>query len=409
MDLYVKILIGGIILAAFWGILYLVSRFRDFDSVNLSVYPGVLTWRTEKGINILDRISNKGKRFWNFFGSFSAFAGSAFMLIIFVFFTYSVINYILMALGPAGAPSVPSEAATRIVPIPGVNIPLVYGGLALISVIIIHEGSHGIILKNLKIKIKSVGLALLVLIPGAFVEQDEEDFENASSSSRIKVASAGPIANVLLAFACFGLVLALISPNPGVPVKGVMENTPAERAGLEKNSRIISINGEEFFNHQEFLEFMNTTRPGDTISLKTEEKTLNVTLGEHPQENLNIGFIGIAVGYGPIEKTTLLRPQNVFLSIPYMTILGQAVISEAAYTSPIPWFLINLLIWMFSLNILVAIFNLLPLKPLDGGHLVEGLVEKVTSGVKKDIILKTFTAVTIFILATNFIAVFAGL
>lgn len=408
MNFPVTIIIGVAALTCFWGVLYMLSRFRDFESVNLSIHPGVLTWRTEKGIDFLNRISNKGGKFWDIFGSFSAFAGSLFMVAIFGFFTFSVVNYIIMALGPTGAPAVPSEAATRIVPIPGVNIPLVYGAIALVSVILIHEGAHGVIISKLKIKIKSVGLALLILIPGAFVEQDDEDFENASPSSRIKVASAGPISNVLLAFVCFGLVLTLITPYPGVPVQDVVENTPAERAGLTVGSRIISIDNAEFFNSDDFLDFMSNTEPGDRINLKTEEEDFEITLDGHPRENVDIGYLGIAAGFGPMERSVLMHPQNIFLGIPYMTILGQSIISESGYTASAPWVLIHMLVWMFSLNILVAIFNLLPLKPLDGGHVLEGLLDKVTSGTKKDIIIKGVSSVTLFILVTNIFAALAG-
>ena len=44
---------------------------------------------------------------------------------------------------------------------------------------------------------------------------------------------------------------------------------------------------------------------------------------------------------------------------------------------PIPWVLFELLElfqWIFMLNLGIGLFNLLPLKPLDGGHMLEILL-----------------------------------
>ena len=40
--------------------------------------------------------------------------------------------------------------------------------------IIIHEFSHGILARVENVKINSIGLLLFAIIPGAFVEPDEE-------------------------------------------------------------------------------------------------------------------------------------------------------------------------------------------------------------------------------------------
>ncbi len=401
------LILVGISVLAFWILIYILSRIYDFESINLEFNPGVLMWRTERGIGLLDRIAEAKERFWKTMGNISALLGSGLMFAVFGFLLYLVIIYVIQAMSPSGPPSVPSEVGTKIVPIPGLNIPFLKGAIALITVLFIHEGAHGIILRNLKIKVKSVGLALFVLIPGAFVEQDEEDFKEADPLSRVKVASAGPVANVILAFVCLGVIFALISPNPGVPIENVYKNTPAKRAGLQPGTHIIEINDETCFNYADFNSVMQNTRPGQTITLKTDKNQYQITLGEHPTDN-EIGYIGIAATYGPLKSSTLLGPQFLFFTIPTYTILGSSLIAQNAYTSVAPWFFVDLLIWIFSLNILVAIFNLLPMRPLDGGHLFEGLAEKVTTGRKKVTIVNAMRSLVIMILVVNIMAIFIG-
>ncbi len=404
------IIIIAIGLGLFWLVAYLLGQLIDTEAKNLSIYPGMMMWRTKKGKGLLDSISNKAKRFWKGFGSFSAILGSTIMFGAIGYLTYSVIRYILKALGPSGAPSVPSAAAEKIVPIPGLNIPLILGGISLATVLIIHEGCHGVILRNLKIKVKNVGLALFVLIPGAFVEQDDEDFEEADPISRIKVASAGPISNVLFGILCLGLIMVLISPQSGVIITGIGENMPADNAGLEPGDRVMSIDGEEMIYQQDFQNFMNQTEPGEVINIRTENgEFLNPELMKDPYGDNN-GFLGVN-SFGAIQKTEFVNPLNFFLAIPYTTLLSYQtpvipLISESVYNAPVNWFVIELLLWFITLHALVAVFNLLPLKPLDGGHIIDGIAEKVTSGRKKDIIVSIAGSLTLFILLVNIFALF---
>jgi len=60
------------------------------------------------------------------------------------------------------------------------------------------------------------------------------------------------------------------------------------------------------------------------------------------------------------------------------------------YGDIIPWFLFDLAdvcYWIFALNIMVGLFNLLPMKPLDGGIMFEELLRyKVSENVTGKIV-----------------------
>ena len=78
-------------------------------------------------------------------------------------------------------------------------VPFGYGILALATVIIVHEFSHGILSRTEGIKIDSIGLLLFTILPGAFVEPDEEELKESSKLSRLRVYGAGSMANITLA------------------------------------------------------------------------------------------------------------------------------------------------------------------------------------------------------------------
>ncbi|MCW4035472.1 MAG: hypothetical protein NWF03_08930, partial [Candidatus Bathyarchaeota archaeon] len=61
--------------------------------------------------------------------------------------------------------------------LPGINpiLPILYGWLAIVCAIVIHEGAHGVIARNQGLNVKSSGLMFFLIIPiGAFVDVDED-------------------------------------------------------------------------------------------------------------------------------------------------------------------------------------------------------------------------------------------
>ncbi len=84
-------------------------------------------------------------------------------------------------------------------------MPLGYGLIALVTVIVVHEFAHGILARAEGIRIKSIGVLLLAIIPGAFVEPDEEEVKKANRLSKLRIYAAGSIFNI--GFAAIALVI----------------------------------------------------------------------------------------------------------------------------------------------------------------------------------------------------------
>lgn len=404
MEILFRVKIFLLLMGLFWVFIYLIDRFYDLESRGISLSPGFIMWRTETGVGFLDRVSKKFKKFWSGYGVLCAALGIIVMLVFFYVFALGTIEGTFRLLTPAEDLQIPSGAKKVPVPIPGVNIPFLLGIISLGTALLIHEPAHGILFRRLKFKIKSVGLAIfLFVIPGAFVEEDEEEFEKASPWERIRAASAGPVSNIFLGVLCFGLVMILVNPLPGLYISEVVPNSAAENAGLTPGAQLSSVNGTEIDNYEMFDNFMGGTKPGQSLTIETDENQYFVTLGEHPSEN--IGYLGVRTTwsyFGWADVNPMVLP-----SVALFEVIGHPVINKYAYRSLVPWDFIRVLKWIFALNILVGIFNLLPLKPLDGGHVIEGISEKFTSKSKAKTFTKVISFVTLVFIILNFLIIYA--
>jgi len=68
----------------------------------------------------------------------------------------------------------------------------------------------------------------------------------------------------------------------GIQVFGVVGDSPAEEAGMQKNDIILEFDGTKLFNHDQFTKMLKLYKPGQKIKMKIyrdgDEKTLKLTL-----------------------------------------------------------------------------------------------------------------------------------
>ena len=104
-------------------------------------------------------------------------------------------------------------------------------------------------------------------IPAGFTEK--ESFALRPAWQRLLVVAAGPTANIILAWLlCWALALGWGTPILLPQVGGVVQNGPADKAGIQPGDTIVSING---------LAISNWQTMADTIA-QSNGKTLEVTL-----------------------------------------------------------------------------------------------------------------------------------
>ncbi|MBU6998080.1 MAG: site-2 protease family protein [Theionarchaea archaeon] len=344
-------------IALLWLILAALVKKFNLEERGVTIVPLLFFMvRTKKFLHLMDALAQKAKSFWagySLVGVAVSVVGIPVSLGFFAWNAYKVLS----------AP----QQATAVVPvIPGVTIKVTWG--LIIGIIIIffaHEFSHGIVARSENISLKSTGLLLLVVIPGAFVEPDEEEMKQKSVLSRVKVYSAGSMANFLVA--AFFLVLLLSIPRipDGVQIYETIPGTPADQIGLE-GAIIYQMDGSAVDTYEQFSQELERYNPGDELTLDTNRGILTLTLTEHPDEE-GQGYMGVY----PIQHYKYFMILDIFS-------------------------------WISMLNLSVALFNLFPISSiLDGGKITDEILRHYFSDTTSRRLSAAFGVIALGILAVN--------
>ena len=391
------VLIAIVLLILFWGLMSLASRRYHLEKRGLTISPGLLMWRTKHGLEFIDRTARAHKRGWRIFGNAATVVGFGLMVFMFAII---ILNAVFILTYPKiGA----AAAGVRLV-IPGVTIPLWEGLIAMFSLLLVHEFSHGFVLRAQGIPTKSVGAMVFIIIPGAFVEPDEKRLRKAPILQRLRVYGAGSFANILFALLCLLILLIVVVPLPGVHVLRTGENSPAENAGIQPGMRLFSINDIEMDTSQDFHDFTENIRPGENLSIVADEKLFALTTIAR-EDNENRGFIGIDT-ISALSRSNFTNPLFTLFAISY-GIMGHPLFHPYSDNALIPWPLVSMLTWMFLLNFAIGMFNLLPLVPLDGGYILQGVVERASSEQTAKRVSYIFSFIVLALIIVNFVPMFA--
>ena len=339
---------------AFVIVWILAMAFRDkLENHNFEVNFPVIMWRTKRLRGFIDNIANSIPRFWKWYYNIG---------IIVSFLAMIFISYTLIA----SLQTITTTPSVSII-LPGVEmpgstiyVPFVYGFLALITVLVVHEFSHGVASRLDKLSIKSIGLLLVAIIPGAFVEPDEDDLLESSRLTRLRVYCAGSVANMSLAaiaIICTLLISSFVVPavfyDDGIEISRVVTDSPCD--GILKEGMVIrSINNESCNSAVEYSSIISSFKPNETVVVTTDSGQYNVKLGSNPN-NASVGYMGVQAAY------------HYKVNDYYAGIFGDKI-------PTVIFMFLEFLKWVFILNLGIGLFNLLPIKPLDGGHMLEILL-----------------------------------
>jgi len=214
-------------------------------------------------------------------------------------------------------------------------------------------------------EISSVGVLVFGIIPGAFVEPkgglpggEEEEanphgaWDQGNWVSRVKILAAGSWANYVTAGVFLLLALGFTSATSysnGI-VYQAQSDYPAVQAGLT-NGTLQEVNNQRIRGIEDIKAATEGIKPGDTVILNTTEGVFNVTTTSI--QDFDGGYIGL---------------QFVEIDTKYKG-------GFENYSDLVEWFasLLNIVAFV---NLGIGLFNMLPVKPLDGGHILEALVER---------------------------------
>lgn len=348
-------------LAAIFGLMW-------WDRKNIERVSILFFRRTKNGIDLIDRIAKKTPRLWKIYAWLGVVAG----LISMVVMTGLMGNMIL----DVASTGQPSEGAGLALPSTGdsvstqpgiIKIPAEAWLISIAILMVFHELSHGIVARSENFEINSVGVLVLGIIPGAFVEPKGENmlpggeevegehhgaWDQGNWISRIKVLSAGSWANYLVA-GLFILLATGISGAVSYPTGlnyQAQEGFPASEAGMT-NGTIYGVGNEEVRSINDITLATEDLSPGESILLNTSEGEFNVTATS--REGFEGGYLGLRFTGIDQEFKEGFKNYSDFIG------WGIGVFQIIAF-----------------LNLGIGLFNMLPAKPLDGGHILDALVER---------------------------------
>ena len=295
--------------------------------------------------------------------------------------------------------------------------------LGLIFLIVVHELGHMLTAKALGVRVPEFGIgfglpllkkkigsttySFRIILLGGFAKMagmnDEAEgpdtFPAKAPWRRALIIFAGPLANILAAVAILAVVLMTSGAVTAVKpeVQQVEPGSMAEEVGIRPGDRLVAVDGQRIEAWDGFSREVSQRRPGEEIRVTVErggeERTFSGVLGADP-EDPERALVGVRpevemTRYGPFEAVGMaieqvVRVTGVLVAFVgelltgerdlYRNVTGPVGIASVGATSVEQGFFPQLLA-LISLNL--ALFNLLPILPLDGGHLFFIATEKV--------------------------------
>jgi membrane-associated protease RseP (regulator of RpoE activity) len=277
------------------------------------------------------------------------------------------------------------------------------------------------------------------------VQPGEEDrlFYRKPWWQKLVVMASGPLVNVGIAFILFTIVISGFGvPKATTTVDQVSECVipasdagractpddpvaPATDAGIRPGDRVLSFNGTTITGWDQLTDLIRgnsdgaarivVERDGEQLTLTTDTQVSSRQDLDDPEAFVDVGFLGVV----PTQVNEREGLGTVVSSMwGYTTATGEAIlhlpermveVAEAAFggvrqqDSPMSvvgasrvagevvtyedssWAdrIANLIALLAAINLFVALFNFIPLLPLDGGHIAGALWEAVRRGIAR--------------------------
>jgi regulator of sigma E protease len=295
--------------------------------------------------------------------------------------------------------------------------------LGLVLLIVMHELGHMLTAKALGVRVPEFGIgfgpplikrkigetvySFRIILLGGFAKmagmnddaEGPDTFPAKAPWRRALIIFAGPFANILGAVAILAVVLMTTGAVTGVKpqVREIEPGSMAERVGIQPGDRLVAVDGQRIGSWEGFSREVAERSPREKIRVTVVrgggERTFSGKLGADPNASDQA-----LVGVRPVVETTRYRPfEAVGMALAqvvrvtgllgvfvgdlvtgerslYNNVTGPVGIASVGSTSLEQGFFPQLLA-LISINL--ALFNLLPILPLDGGQLFFIAAEKV--------------------------------
>lgn len=248
--------------------------------------------------------------------------------------------------------------------------------------------------------------------------QEDRAFYKASSAKKLVVLGAGSFLHFVLGFVLLFSLFAGIGTNQVLPViNEVVPNSAAQAAGIQAGDEVISINGKKVTEWYKDVEVIRESKGSEltlVLSRNGEEITVNAAARLTDLDGTKRYVLGIVNDVGlkrsglfvslknsaTVTKGFLVESVKSLGKLPekipalwgatvrgeerdangLVGVVGVARVSGEAVGSdkltPMERLATFVLI-VANLNIFVGVFNLLPILPLDGGHMAVAIADSI--------------------------------
>ncbi|HET9461313.1 MAG TPA: M50 family metallopeptidase, partial [Gaiellaceae bacterium] len=217
----------------------------------------------------------------------------------------------------------------------------------------------------------------------------KDAYWKAPTWKRLVAIAAGPVANIALTVVVFAILFTQVGGDPSRTVLSVSAGSPAETAGIQPGDRIVAINGEPVSGTELGERILSSEGKPLTVIVvrKGEELTIGPVSAEQTEGGYRLGIVREGTGLTPLSavrrsfEVTGLAAREIVFSIGRLaggegrndvaSPIGITRVSSDAVQEGLESYL-----WVLGLiSLSLALLNLLPLLPLDGGHILFALVE----------------------------------
>ncbi|MBU0709322.1 MAG: RIP metalloprotease RseP [Candidatus Omnitrophica bacterium] len=341
--------------------------------------------------------------------------------------------------------------------------------LVLGILIIVHEFGHFIAAKKVGVKVEKFSLGFgprllkkkvnhteytINAIPlGGYVKLAGDNLEeykgksdeyfSKSPGKRFQIVFFGPMLNYVMGFLVLWSIFFIGYPTFTTKIGGLLEDYGAKAAGLQIEDRILAVDGQEVYYWEDLQEII-LNKKSESVKLSilrdNQEFSLDVVIKEKEFQDplgtkLSVGLLGIepfdefvSIRHGFFESFLLAVNKTwAFTEITYRSlwrmITGKLSFKDSV-AGPLRIFkitsdaanmgIIALMHLIAILNISLAIFNLLPIPVLDGGHILFLAIERLRGkalGIKAERIvtqigMTVILSLIIFVTYNDFVNVF---
>jgi membrane-associated protease RseP (regulator of RpoE activity) len=248
--------------------------------------------------------------------------------------------------------------------------------------------------------------------------EEERAFYKASSAKKLVVLGAGSFLHFVIGFVLLFTLFAGIGTNQVLPViSEVVADSAAQAAGIQPGDEILSINGTKVINWSKDVEAIRNSQ-GKDLTLGLIRDGQNITITATPRLTEIDGSSRYVLG---IVNDVGLKRSGLWLSLKNSAIVTKSFLTESVKSLaklpekiPALWGatvrgeerdvnglvgvvgvarvsgeavgsdkldpmerLATFVLIVASLNIFVGIFNLLPILPLDGGHMAVAIADEI--------------------------------